>query len=573
MKRTLFLRILLGFLAIIVLATALFVAFTLRLVGEESGERLASRLEAAALAVRAAVAEPAAARNLVAVRADAAAAAASTGVRLTVIAADGTVLADSEGDPAVMENHRGRPEVAAALEGRTGMSERWSSTLERDFVYVAVPSTVPGGAVVRAAAPKEDVARLAAPARTRVGLFALIILAAGLLGALAFSRRLTGPISLLTGVVARVAEGDFRARLHLRGGGEVRALAEGVNAMAERLQRQFEGLAAGAREMDALFASVPAGIAIIGADGRVTRSNPAFARLVGAPEPAGRSVWELTRDPGLMEAARLSRESGSPSAREIARAGRVLLAAVSPLERELVLVLQDVTDARRLEDTKRELVANVSHELRTPLTAIQGFLEMLEGEVQGDAARAVAVIARNARRMSAIVEDLLVLSRLESPAQRLQVGPVDLGALAADVARLYEPRARARGLALILAVPPDLPRPSADPHLVEQLLVNLVDNAVRYTERGSVTIGASAEDAAVSLWVEDTGIGIPGEHVDRIFERFYVVDPARSREMGGTGLGLAIVKHIAALHGGSVDVASRVGRGTRFTARLPFDRN
>jgi signal transduction histidine kinase len=171
------------------------------------------------------------------------------------------------------------------------------------------------------------------------------------------------------------------------------------------------------------------------------------------------------------------------------------------------------------------------------------------------------------------VEDLLVLSRLESPAQRLQAGPVDLGALAADVARLYEPRARARGLALILAVPPDLPRPSADPHLVEQLLVNLVDNAVRYTERGSVTIGAFAEDVSVSLWVEDTGIGIAEEHLDRIFERFYVVDPARSREMGGTGLGLAIVKHIAALHGGRVDVASRVGRGTRFTVRLPLDRN
>jgi two-component system phosphate regulon sensor histidine kinase PhoR len=258
---------------------------------------------------------------------------------------------------------------------------------------------------------------------------------------------------------------------------------------------------------------------------------------------------------------------------EIVRAGRVLLAAVSPMDRELVLVLQDVTDARRLEDTKRELVANVSHELRTPLTAIQGFLEMLEGEVKGDAERAVEVIGRNVRRMSAIVEDLLALSRLESPGMRLAVEPVDLAVLAADVARLYEPRARARGLVLAVAVPAGVPRPTADPHQVEQLLVNLVDNAVRYTERGGVTIGADAEAGSVALWVEDTGIGIPEEHVSRIFERFYVVDRARSRELGGTGLGLAIVKHIASLHGGRVEVTRRAGQGTRFTVRLPMGRN
>jgi two-component system phosphate regulon sensor histidine kinase PhoR len=531
------------------------------------------RLETAALAVRALGAERAADGDPAGVQTTVAAAGAAMGVRITVIAADGTVIADSDQDPRAMENHRQRPEVAVALAGRTGYAERWSSTLERDLAYLAVPADAPGGAVVRAAAPHEIVGQLAAPAGVRILLFALIILAAGVLGAFAFSRRLTGPISLVTDVVAKVAEGDFRARLHLRASGEVRRLAEGVNVMAERLQAQFDGLAASGRELDVLFASVPAGIAILGGDGRVVRSNPAFGVLLSAPRPEGRSVWELTRDPGLMEAVRLARETAVPAAQEIVRAGRVLLAAVSPMERELVLVLQDVTDARRLEDTKRELVANVSHELRTPLTAIQGFLEMLEGEVNGDGVRAIEVIGRNVRRMSAIIEDLLVLSRLESPGQRLAIGPVDLAALAGDVARLYEPRAKARGLTLLVAVPADLPRPAADPHLVEQLLVNLVDNAVRYTERGGITIGAGADGTEVSLWVEDTGIGIPGDHVGRIFERFYVVDPARSRELGGTGLGLAIVKHIAALHGGRVEVASRVGLGTRFTVCLPSGRN
>ena len=186
-----------------------------------------------------------------------------------------------------------------------------------------------------------------------------------------------------------MAGGDFGSRLHLQGSGEVKALADSVNAMGERLQTQFDALETGARELDALFAAVQAGIAVLGADGRIVRFNPAFPRLIAIADPSGRSVWEVTREPGLVEAVQGSRERGEPMVLEFARAGRVLLASVFPMEQGSVLVLQDVTDARRLEDTKRELVANVSHELRTPLTAIKGFLEMLEGEVGGEAARAL----------------------------------------------------------------------------------------------------------------------------------------------------------------------------------------
>ncbi|HSV92601.1 MAG TPA: HAMP domain-containing protein, partial [Desulfobacterales bacterium] len=313
MRRTLFLRSVGSILAIVVLATGLFIVFTLALVREASRHGAHDRLEGIARAVQAAVTVPAATGDLAAVREFVVAAGVSTGARLTVIAGDGVVLADSDEDPGVMENHRQRPEVAAALEGRTGIADRWSSTLERDLGYVAVPAASPGGVVVRAAAPEEVVGQLAAPARLRVGLFALIILAAGIVGALVFSRRLTGPISLLTDVVARVAEGDFRARLHLRGGGEVKRLAEGVNAMALRLQAQFDGLAARTREQEVLFASVPAGIAIIGPDGRVARSNPALGTLLGAAHPVGLSVWELTRDPGLMDAVNLARQRSAPA--------------------------------------------------------------------------------------------------------------------------------------------------------------------------------------------------------------------------------------------------------------------
>jgi two-component system phosphate regulon sensor histidine kinase PhoR len=571
MRRILFLQAVGSALVIVLVAISLFAMFFLRFVRDASRAEVIARLGATALAVRAVVAPADAAGDAAGVRATVASLASATGARLTVIASDGTVIADSEQDPATMENHRQRPEVAAALEGRVASVVRFSSTLGRNLVYVAQPPATPGGAVVRASSPEEAIDELAAPARQQVALFAAIALVAGLAVALVFSRQLTHPITLITDVVRRVAGGDFGARLHLRGGGEVKELAESVNSMAERLKRQFDALAASSRELDALFTAVQAGIAMLDADGRVARFNPALSRLSGMSDPSNRSVWELTRDPGLAEAVRRTRESGAPAVLEVGRAGRVLLASVFPMDPGSVLVLQDVTDARRLEDTKRELVANVSHELRTPLTAIQGFLEMLEGEVEGEAARAVEVIGRNVRRMSAIVEDLLVLSRLESSGV-LHASEVDVSAVAADVARLYEPRARAKGLALTVSAPPDAGPLVADPHLVEQLLVNLVDNAVRYTEHGGITIGASREEGELALWVEDTGIGIAEEHLGRIFERFYVVDPARSRQLGGTGLGLAIVKHIALLHGGRVDVSSRTGQGSRFTVRLPLHR-
>ena len=236
-------------------------------------------------------------------RAAVAAVAASTGVRLTVIAADGTVLADSEQDPAAMENHRQRPEVAAALEGRVASAVRFSSTLERNLVYVAQPAAAPGGvggAGERARGGHRPARRPGAAAggavrgRSPSG--------AGLAVALVFSRRLTAPIVLLTDVVGRMAGGDFGSRLHLRGSGEVKALADSVNAMGERLQTQFDALEAGARELDALFAAVQAGIAVLGADGRIVRFNPAFPRLIAIADPSGRSVWEVTHEPGLVEA-------------------------------------------------------------------------------------------------------------------------------------------------------------------------------------------------------------------------------------------------------------------------------
>jgi len=237
---------------------------------------------------------------------------------------------------------------------------------------------------------------------------------------------------------------------------------------------------------------------------------------------------------------------------------------------ELIVVLSDTTDTRRLEAVKRDFVVNASHELRTPLTSILGSLEMLEGEVEGEAARWVQAIQRNADRMTAIVQDMLMLSRLEAREAEPSPERVDLRRLIEDVTGMFAHRAQSQGIALTLSIPGDLPHITADAFLIEQMLVNLVDNGLKYTEKGEVRVLCETEGAdLVRIEVADSGIGIPAESLPRIFERFYVVDKSRSRKLGGTGLGLAIVKHIVQSHGGTIDVESTPGGGTRFVVRLP----
>jgi two-component system phosphate regulon sensor histidine kinase PhoR len=239
---------------------------------------------------------------------------------------------------------------------------------------------------------------------------------------------------------------------------------------------------------------------------------------------------------------------------------------------ELIVVLSDTSDIRRLETVKRDFVVNASHELRTPLTAIIGSLEMLEGAPLGDAVRWVDAIRRNSERMRAIVQDLLLLSGLEARGAEPSAEQVDLKRLAEDVTGMFAHRAEQQGIGLTLSVAEGLPLLTADAFLLEEMLINLIDNALKYTEKGGITLGCSREGAdRIRIEVADTGIGIPEESLPRIFERFYVVDKSRSRKLGGTGLGLAIVKHIVSSHSGTIEVHSTPGQGTRFVILLPLD--
>jgi two-component system, OmpR family, phosphate regulon sensor histidine kinase PhoR len=492
------------------------------------------------------------------------------GVRITVIDKTGIVLADSQDNPSTMENHSLRPEVAEALAGRVGSSWRLSNTERTWMIYVAVPVPANGGVIRAASYPKElD----AAVSRTEgsIVVFGSLLFLACVLSALVLSRSITAPLSDLSDVVKRFASGDFAARLHLRRRDEIRTLADTFNMMGERVQQLFLERAQRTQELDSIFTSVQQGIVVLDGDGRIVRSNNGFAELAGDRPVEGKTLWEVLRAPRLTELVQAARASGARQAEEVGVGERTVLCAVERMggRGELILFLSDTTDLRRLEAVKRDFVVNASHELRTPLTSIVGSLEMLEGKVRGDDERWVEAIRRNADRMAAIVQDMLLLSRLEARGAEPSPAPVDLARLVRDVAGMVAHRAETQGLTLSVSVEAGVPPLEADGFLLEQMLVNLVDNALKYTEKGSVEIRLAAENGSIRIEVRDSGIGIPPESLPRIFERFYVVDKSRSRKLGGTGLGLAIVKHIVNVHRGTIDVESTPGQGTRFVVRLP----
>ncbi|ABC83772.1 sensor histidine kinase [Anaeromyxobacter dehalogenans] len=348
-------------------------------------------------------------------------------------------------------------------------------------------------------------------------------------------------------------------------GREVRELEE---LLAERERRRFSALRAPAEQE--LLAALPDAAALISRDGWVRASNAAFDTLAASGRAAGLTPLEITRSAELSEAVKRALE-GTARRLELPIQRRTYLAALSPLLRgEVLVLLRDVTDARRAEATRRDFVANASHELRTPIAAIRAAAEtLLSGAVEDPAAgRAfVEIVARHAERLSRLTQDLLDLSRIESRQWTFELAPVDLGPLARQVLELFASAARAKGIALRAGIPAGATL-RADARALEQVLVNLVDNAVKYTATGSVTLSAARDGDAWVISVADTGPGIERHHLPRLFERFYRVDSGRSRDQGGTGLGLAIVKHLVQGMGGEVGVESGAG-GTRFWMRLP----
>ncbi len=508
-----------------------------------------------------------------------------SGARATVIDTRGEVLVDSEKDPAQMENHRYRPEIRAAFESGEGSAVRYSDTLHRDLVYLAWRFQPVGSPLV--------VIRLALPlwrldealAGFRKGLWTasliILILAGGI--SLWFFRALSQRIEHLKQFSRRVAEGNFRPVPADRRGDELSDLTSTLNETAAQLDRSIRTLTAERNQSAAILRSMAEGVAVIGSNQRLLFCNEAFCRAleIGSSAWEGRPIAEVIRQADLLEAIRTAL-AGSESVQSELVVGvlrtRFFGITAAPVRSDgavggAVMVLHDITELRRLERARRDFVANVSHEFKTPLTAIQGFAETLLGGAIDDKrnrGRFLEIIRTHAVRLGRLTDDLLKLARIEADKISVEVQPVaaaDFIHSCLETARL---NAAPRRITLQCDCPPDLPLFKGDPSSLQEILQNLLDNAVRYTaDGGRVTVRAFARADEMVISVADTGTGIPKAEQERIFERFYRVDAARSRESGGTGLGLAIAKHLVEAHGGRIEVESEVGHGSTFSVILP----
>ncbi|HPA85793.1 MAG TPA: ATP-binding protein, partial [Deltaproteobacteria bacterium] len=492
--------------------------------------------------------------------------------RITIIDSQGKVLADSGNTASSMENHRHRPEVLAALTGSAGSSIRYSTTLDKDMLYVSLPleSTGRMPAALRLSIPLENIHVLLSAMRKDSLMLASAIILFSLLIALLFSHAVSSPIRLLSRASRRLAEGDFKSRVRLKTNDEIQELAESFNDMTERLEISFAELSSNKEELEGIVSSMSEALLALDDRGRVRLANRSAGDLFGTEKVIGRYSWELIRAPelnGLIE-----RASQQPAAESIDLEDKTYLCSVTPIRsgKAKVILLHDITEMRRLEKIKKDLVVNVSHELRTPLTAIKGFTETLMEESTDSHLEYLKVIKNHTDRLINIITDLLELSKLEAGEFRLDAEDVPLRALIESVLALFGPALTSKNLTAGIEGPQQDVIIKGDPFLLEQLFTNLIDNAVKYTEKGGITISLGSSQNIAVVKVTDTGIGIPREHLGRIFERFYVVDKSRSRRLGGTGLGLSIVKHIVTLHKGAISVTSRPYGGTAFTITLPL---
>ena len=497
------------------------------------------------------------------------------GHRVTVIDSNGVVIGDSEFDQEGrrrLENHSQRPEVLEARRTGRGTSRRHSVSAGDDEVYVAISHPL---GFVRVSLTTRSLDEIVVRAQRDVFVAGLIALVGAFGLSVLFARSISQPVVELRDVARAIAAGDLHRRPSLSAPGEVGDLASALSRMSEQLGMRLEALKADELLMTAVLESLDEGLLAFDADGRVVRINERGRSLLRANDAVPFSLASLPRDPGLRVVIDDALGGVSAEPREIGLHGRTVAVASRPLPTGgAVVTLLELTALRRLETVRRDFVANVSHELRTPLTAVSGYAETLladENITPDTRLRFIETIHANATRMQRIVDDLLDLSRIESGGWRPQLASVDVSALVLEILAACQPAAAAKSLELLADVASDAQDLRADPTAARQVLQNLVENAVRYTNAGSVTLRARrwGQTAGIRFTVQDTGVGIPPEHLPRIFERFYRVDAGRSRDVGGTGLGLAIVKHLVEAHNGDVDASSQPGRGTAIHVVFP----
>ena len=506
--------------------------------------------------------------------------------RITIVAPDGKVIADSLEDPAKMENHSDRLEIAEALKGRTGKSVRYSPTLHQNMMYVAMP--------LHAAKEKSEILRVAVSVSlidTTLSEIYMKIIIAGIIIAIfaglisvAVSRRISSPILELEKVAANFAKGNFKRKLAITDIDEIDELAGSMNYMADELNRRMREILEQRNRQNAILSSMMEGVIAVDAEGRIISMNRSATALLKAPDVyEGRFFQEVVRNAALqnfIDAVLSEKQTVEKELSYFDSEQHHLYVRGTVLHDPdggcigALLVMNDITRLKKLENLRSEFVANVSHEIKTPLTAIKASVETLlenNSEKKEETDQLLKIIGRHTERLTSIVDDILSLSKLEDDKQKDAEKFIET--LVEDIieSALADCREKAEQKQISFIVNSNKGIVGVmNSSLIEQALVNLIDNAIKYSEpNSSVEIESCRESGNILISVKDHGCGISEKHLPRVFERFYRVDKARSRKLGGTGLGLSIVKHIANVHGGKVEVESAVGKGSKFTIILP----
>jgi two-component system phosphate regulon sensor histidine kinase PhoR len=499
----------------------------------------------------------------------------SIDTRITIIDKNGKVLADSKKDPDIMDDHGFRPEIIRAMGGNVGRSLRFSRTVKERMLYVGLPMEIGGKieGVLRVSLFTKDINNLLFRLSTRVLFIILVILACALLVAYIFSRSISMPLKNLGDASHQIASGNFDTKVFFKNKDEFREVADSFNFMTEHIKQLFHELTRKKEQLNGILASIEEGLLALDKEGKILLCNKSFEKTMKSEAMEGKFFWEVVREPDFDRFIKSVRKQKKSLSTEIVLDGKIFLCTANFLSarKEILVSFYDVTHAKNVEKIKKDFVANVSHELRTPLTAIKGFVETLEEEVDKKSQNYLEIIKRHTDRLINIINDLLLLSEIEEKELQLETEKVNVKNLIDQMLKIFSQKIKEKNLELEFVVNTELTVIPGDPFKLEQLFVNLLDNAVKHTEKGKITIDVDKKnDGYLAVEIKDTGIGIPENHIGRVFERFYVVDKSRSRMLGGTGLGLSIVKHIALLHGGNVSVVSKMGEGTTFTVVLPL---
>lgn len=512
-----------------------------------------------------------------------------TNVRITLINDDGVVLADSLNDPKTMENHRNRTEFKNALRGILEPELRYSSTMGAYLYYFTKTFEYEDmEGVLRISVPADNIQDLVKDLLQSVviGLFLGLILSS--IAAYFFIRRLMQPINELTQVAEKITSGDYDHKVYVDDRHQLGKLADAFNLMTFTMRKNMWQIEQKNAELESILVSMDLGLAAIDESYKIVFSNQPFSEILGInPGIEGKLFYEVIRNTHMFKVIEQSIEEGEYIEEEttISQGADtiVLKISASPIKSRtsqntlhgILIIIEDVTKIRKLELIRQEFVSNVTHELKTPLTSIKGFVHTLKHGAMQDpdvAERFLDIIDIEAERLALLIEDILLLSEIESMKIDRQVDTYSVATIVDEVVDILSMKAQKKGLKLEVNVQEDLPNLECNKNRMKQLLINLIDNSIKYTEEGSVHIActSSRDYQHLNIEITDTGIGIEQEHLERLFERFYRVDKGRSRKQGGTGLGLSIVKHIVELYHGKISVKSQVGHGTTMKVKLPF---